>query len=202
MIPVAEKERRPWRKIAVDLTGPSHALNGNILLTIIDLYSRYPEVYVVKDGSSGEVIDKLKDVFCRWGVPEYLLSDNGRTFVSAEFENFLERCNVVHLKSSVYFPQSNGGIERFHSTLKSRLKRLRSEHPRVHLQQLIWKVLLDVRSSPNEVTGETPFFRMTGRNMVIPLQAVKTIVEPPHVKEVRRDITKSYAQRNSSRLRN
>ena len=40
---VASQVEIPWSKIAIDMTGPSQALDGHTLFTIIDLNSRYPE---------------------------------------------------------------------------------------------------------------------------------------------------------------
>ena len=63
--PVANKATSPY-DVAVDLTGPSDTLHGNTLLTIIDFYSRYPEV-----------IEKLSRSFSKFGLPRHLVSDNG-----------------------------------------------------------------------------------------------------------------------------
>ncbi len=165
MNPVAEKETEPWTRIAIDMTGPSVVLDGKILLTVIDLYSRFPEVVVLKSGKSREIIEHLQALFARFGLPQYLISDNGANFCSEKFEVFLRRCNITHVRSSVYFPSSNGVIERFHSTLKSRLKRIRTEHPRAPLDLAIATVLLEIRSTPNEASGKMPFERLFGRGM-------------------------------------
>jgi len=162
---VAEKESEPWTRIAIDMTGPSYVLDGKILLTVIDLYSRFPEVMVLKNGNSREIIEHLQTLFARYGMPRYLISDNGANFCSVEFENFLKQCNTTHVRSSVYFPSSNGVIERFHSTLKGRLKKIRTEHPQVPLDLAITTVLLEIRSTPNETSGKTPFYLLFGHGM-------------------------------------
>ena len=63
-------------------------------------------------------------------------------------------------------------MERFHGTLKSRLKRIRWEG-RVPLLAAIQKVLYDLRSSTNDVTGETPFYRLFGRDMDTRLSRIR-----------------------------
>ena len=75
---VAEMETSPWTTIAVDLTGPLEVLDGKTVLTVIDLYSRYPECFILKDGSATEI------VFARQGLPDRVISDNGMSFVSQE----------------------------------------------------------------------------------------------------------------------
>ena len=78
MSKVAERTTDPWSKIAIDLTGPSQELEGMNLLTIIDCYSRYPEVYVLRNGLSHEVIEKMQEVFARWRTPIRVVFDNER----------------------------------------------------------------------------------------------------------------------------
>lgn len=52
------------------------------------------------------------------GFPKEIVSDNGKQFVSAEFENFLKSCGIKHTRVSPYFARSNGKLERFHRYLK------------------------------------------------------------------------------------
>ena len=63
--------------------------------------------------------------FSQFGLPEAIILDNSTPFVSAEFTGFLTWLGIRHSRSSVYFPQANGLIERFHSTLKHSLARVR-----------------------------------------------------------------------------
>ena len=47
------------------------------------------------------MIDILSNFFSRWGLPEELGSDNGRLFVSKEFEEFMQKCGVLHSRTSL-----------------------------------------------------------------------------------------------------
>ena len=168
---MASKVSSAYDTIAIDLTGPSDALEGKILLTIIDLYSRYPEVYILKHATSSEIIGYLSQSFSRFGLPRKLVSDNGTQFISNEFKHFLQSLNISHVRSSNYFPSSNGCIERFHGTLKSRLKRLLYDTA-IDFQSALDKVLFDVRKTPNAMTGQTPFSLFFGRDMRNELSAL------------------------------
>jgi transposase InsO family protein len=162
---VAENSTRiAWHKIAIDLTGPSTVLKGKTLLTIIDYYSRFPEVIILNEGSSKEIVKALTGIFARFGIPCTLVSDNGSVFRSNEFESFLKGAGITHVKSSNYFPQSNGLIERFHRTLKLRLRKI-SYGKEIILEDAINRVLYDIRSTPNDVSGATPYSRMFGKPM-------------------------------------
>ena len=110
--------------------GPSETLRGRTLLMIIDYYSHYPEAYALNNANSAEIISCLTESFAHFGIPKVVISDNGLVFVSKEFESFLSSLGITHIRSSNYHPQSNGTIERLHSTLKSRLKRLQVDSPK------------------------------------------------------------------------
>ena len=52
------------------------------------------------------VIEKLMEVFSRFGLPSMLVSDNGPQFVATEMELFLEKLGIQHIKASPRYPQS------------------------------------------------------------------------------------------------
>lgn len=47
-----------------------------------------------------------------------IISDNGPQYVAREFHEFIRLSGMTHVRTSPYYPQSNGKIERFHGTLK------------------------------------------------------------------------------------
>ena len=47
-----------------------------------------------------------------------IISDNGPQYVAREFKEFVRLCGMTHVRTSPYYPQSNGKIERFHGSLK------------------------------------------------------------------------------------
>ena len=134
------------------------------MLTAIDYYSRFPFVFFLKSGASREVIGALRSLFSLFGIPESIVSDNGTAFTSSEFVTFLETLAIKHSRSAVYFPQSNGLIERFHGTFKHRLERVR-EDASIPLKLAVEKVMFDIRNSPTAVHGETPFSRLFKRQV-------------------------------------
>jgi putative transposase len=48
-----------------------------------------------------------------------IISDNGPQFVAKDFKEFIRIAGMTHVRTSPYYPQSNGKIERWHKTLKS-----------------------------------------------------------------------------------
>jgi len=60
------------------------------------------------------------------GVHPRLISDNGKQFVAKDFKEYLRDCGLKQVRTSVYYPQSNGKIERFHGTIKTEAIRKQS----------------------------------------------------------------------------
>jgi len=52
------------------------------------------------------------------GVTPRLITDNGPQFIAKDFKEFIRITGMSHVKTSPYYPQSNGKIERWHKTLK------------------------------------------------------------------------------------
>lgn len=48
-----------------------------------------------------------------------IISDNGPQFIAKGFKEFIRICGMTHVRTSPYYPQSNGKIERWHGSLKS-----------------------------------------------------------------------------------
>ena len=48
-----------------------------------------------------------------------IISDNGPQFLAKDFKEFVRIAGLTHVKTSPYYPQSNGKIERWHKSLKA-----------------------------------------------------------------------------------
>ena len=105
----------PWQRLHVDYAGP---INSMMLLIIVDVHSKWPEVYMVNSMTARTTIARLRETFACFGLPEQLASDNGPWFTSEEFETLLRQNGVKHLCSSPYHPTSNGAAERFVQVVK------------------------------------------------------------------------------------
>ena len=68
----------PWQKVAADL----FHLKGEDYIAIVDYFSRYLEIKRLKSTTTQSIVNSLKTIFARHGVPAILQSDNGPQFVS------------------------------------------------------------------------------------------------------------------------
>ena len=81
-------------------------------LLIIDAHSKWIEIFQMSSTSSSATIQKLREVFSRFGLPDRIISDNASNFVSAEFKEFMMKNGIKYSTSAPYHPASNGLAER------------------------------------------------------------------------------------------
>jgi putative transposase len=90
------------------------------LCSVLDGYSRFivhHEIREKMEESDIEVIlQRAREAHP--GVTPRIISDNGPQFLAKDFKEFIRVAGMTHVKTSPYYPQSNGKIERWHKTLK------------------------------------------------------------------------------------
>ena len=52
------------------------------------------------------------------GEKPRIITDNGPQFIAKDFKEFIRVCGMTHVRTSPFYPQSNGKLERYHRTLK------------------------------------------------------------------------------------
>ncbi|KAK3098958.1 hypothetical protein FSP39_024697 [Pinctada imbricata] len=110
---------RPWEKLGTDM----FEYKGSQYLLVIDYYSRYVEVAKLTSTSSETIVNHLKSIFSRHGIPEVLRSDNGPQYASKYFADFASQYGFSLVTSSPRYPQSNGEAERAVQTVKNVIKK-------------------------------------------------------------------------------
>ena len=90
------------------------------LCAILDGYSRFVVHWEIrKSMTEAEVeiiIQRAREKF----PDEYprIISDNGPQFIAKDFKEFIRICGMTHVRTSLYYPQSNGKLERWNQSLK------------------------------------------------------------------------------------
>jgi transposase InsO family protein len=139
------KGNSPWEKVASDI----FSRKGKSFLVVVDYFSFFIELVHLGRAdlfqvSSETVIQKLKEVFARYGIPSELVSDNGPQYSSTSFREFSAAWGFHHTTSSPHYPQSNGMAERAVRQIKSLMKKC--EHVGGDLDCF----LLELRNTPRE----------------------------------------------------
>lgn len=175
----------PWQTIGTDLM----ELNGKTYLVIQDYYTRWPEVFELRNLKSKTVIDCLKETFSRYGIPRIVRSDNGRQFDSMEFRNFSQEYTFKWVSSSPKYPQSNGQAESAVKLLKKIMKK--NEDP--------FKGLLAYRNT-KLACGASPAQLMMGRMLRenLPIKEDKLKPKLPDHKLVKQKLQKEKEEQKKN----
>lgn len=141
-----------WDYIAIDLFEPLP--DGQHLLVVIDYFSRFFEVKIMKQIRSSDIIRALEEIFARYGKPIKLKSDNGPQFQSEEFKAYCKAKGIELIFSPPYYPRVNGEVERQMRSLKKVLTI--AFNTGQDWQRALTDYLVMYRTTPHPSTGETP----------------------------------------------
>lgn len=91
------------------------------LCSILDGFSRYLVHWEIRESMTESdvaiILQRARERFP--DVHPRIISDNGPQFVARDFKEFIALCGMTHVRTSPYYPQSNGKLERYHRTIKS-----------------------------------------------------------------------------------
>lgn len=100
----------PFERVHVDFVEP---FKGRCFFILVDAYTKWPEVYIMKDITTATTIKKCREIFARFDISKMIVSDNGRTFVSHQFKSLLQSNGIAQRLTAPYHPATNGLPERF-----------------------------------------------------------------------------------------
>ena len=103
----------------------------------------------------------LDKVFAAWGIPRVIKTDNGPPFNGHEFRDYANDLSFKPRKITPLWPQANGMVERFMSTLKKTIQQ--AELTRRDTQAALNEVLQAYRTTLHSTTGKCPATLMLGR---------------------------------------
>ena len=152
--------RGPWLEVSIDFCGPLPI--GEYLLVMVDEFSRYPIVEVVRNTAAETVVPVVDNVFSTFDYPEVIKSDNGPPSNGHLWREFLQENGVRHRKITPLWPQVNAQAEAFNKPLMKALKA-------ANIKGIPWRAELKrflraYRSTPHVSTEFTPHRLMFGRD--------------------------------------
>ena len=155
-----------WARLHLDFAGP---VNGRMFLVLIDVHSKWIEAINTASATSTAVIEELRSLFAKFGLPETIVTDNGTCFVSTEFEDFLQANGIKHITSAPYNLASNGLAERAVQVVKVGLCKIYLGSVRTRLA----KILFTYQLTPQTTTGLSPAEMLLGRRSRSRLDLIK-----------------------------
>jgi putative transposase len=91
------------------------------LCSILDGFSRFLVHWDLRESMRETdievILQRAKEKYPE--AKPHIISDNGPQFIARDFKEFIRISGMTHVRTSPYYPQSNGKIERWHKSLKS-----------------------------------------------------------------------------------
>jgi putative transposase len=123
-----EQPLRPHEHWHVDVSYINICGTFFYLCSLLDGYSRSLVHWEIRESMTERDVETIMQR-ARERFPEArprIISDNGPQFVSWEFKQFIRICGMTHVRTSPYYPQSNGKMERWFKTAKGECIRVKA----------------------------------------------------------------------------
>jgi putative transposase len=90
------------------------------LLSVLDGLSRFLVHWDLRESMKEDEVELvLQQALEKYpGEKPRIISDNGPQFIARDFKEFIRLVGATHVRTSPYYPQSNGKLERWHGSLK------------------------------------------------------------------------------------
>ncbi len=111
----------PHKHWHIDVTYINICGTFYFLCGLLDGYSRYVVHWELRE----EMTEKEVEIIVQRAREKYpdacprIISDNGPQFIAKDFKEFIKLCSMTHVRTSPFYPQSNGKYERWNRTLKN-----------------------------------------------------------------------------------
>ena len=191
---ITTTSKGPFERIGLDIVGPLPEAGTNnlkFILTIQDDLTKYSVAYPISKATAEESCECLVHFISLFGIPKIILSDQGTNFTAELFKRTCDLLKIKQLWSSPYHPQTQGALERSHSTLKEYLKSYVNENQN-NWHIYVYTAMLAYNTNVHTTTQFTPYELVFGHKPHI----------PDSIYELRADLTyPEYIKNLSHRLK-
>ncbi|XP_034197970.1 uncharacterized protein LOC117613470 [Prunus dulcis] len=160
-----------WGLDVVGPIAPKSSDGHSYILAATDYFSKWAEAVPLKEVKKENVVSFIKvNIINRYGVPRYIITDNGKPFSNRLMDKLCEDFGFKQRNSSMYNAPANGLAEAFNKTLCSLLKKVvgrtkKDWHERIN--EALWAY----RTTYRTPTQATPYSLVYGVEAVLPLES-------------------------------
>lgn len=164
----------PFHTIHADHLGPfikTKRCNAYILV-IVDAFTKYVNLTAVRNTKSATSIRVLREHFSYFGTPNRLVTDQGTSFTSAAFKNFMKSTGIKHILNAVATPRANGQVERYNRTILAALGAMNHDKPNGIWDEHLPDIQLGINTTVHSTTKKTPTELLFGKTVTNPSQGI------------------------------
>jgi putative transposase len=162
-----EQPQRPHEHWHIDVSSLNICGTFLFLCSILDGYSRLVIHWEIRptmlEAEVETVLQRAREQYP--GEHPRIISDNGPQFIARDFKDFIRICGMTHVRTSPYYPQSNGKIERWFKTLKGGCIRVKTPLSLEDAGRLVAEFVTDYNTVRlhSAIGDVTPADKMAGR---------------------------------------
>src|SRR4029077_3967476 len=123
-----EQPLRPHEHWHIDVSHINICGTFFFLCSILDGSSRFIIHWEIRETRTEAevetILQRAREQFP--GERPRIISDNGPQFIARDFKEFIRICGMTHVRTSPYYPQSNGKMERWFKTLEGECIRVQT----------------------------------------------------------------------------
>lgn len=156
----------PFQIIAVDIMGPfPRSSKGNCYLLVVgDWFTKYTLLHPMRQATAQNIVKFIENqVFLAFGVPQFIVCDNGTQFAGRIFKKLADTYQVQKIWFSARYAAQCNFVERNNQTVGTAIRSYVEEHK--DWDQELHKIQHAINTAKHEVTGFTPSFLAFGRHV-------------------------------------
>ncbi|CAM8886700.1 unnamed protein product [Rhodiola kirilowii] len=159
-----------WGLYVVGPINPKASNGHTYILAATDYFSKWAEAVTLREVKKENVVDFIKKhIIYRHGVPQRIVTDNGKSFFNKLMTSLCEKFKFKQYKSLMYNAPANGLAEAFNKTLCNLLKKVVGKSKR-DWHEKIGEALWAYRTTYKTLTQATPYALVYGVEAVLPLE--------------------------------
>jgi len=157
----------PFEYVHIDLMKVIKSKAGyKYVLVVIDYASRFVSLEPLYHKDMVELAQALLEVFCVFGFPQRMKSDNGKEFINRLVAELCKLAKIKHVVTIAYDHHANGIVERCIQTARDSLNKFCGilEYGTMNWEKMLPMVQFGINCRVNEITKRPPFMLMFGRS--------------------------------------
>jgi transposase InsO family protein len=159
----------------LDLVSPFKKAKGEFthIFVAVDKFTKWVKVKPANFITATKVVEFVREIMYRFGVPNNIITNNGTQFTAREFKEFCAESGIKINYATVSHPQSNGQVERSNDMILHGLKPTIFDRQKPYAGKWVKKlpsVLWALCTTPSHVVCHTPFSLVYRTEAVLPTE--------------------------------